>query len=221
MKRSLLTRLFFEDSSRNHAAQRGFTLIEILVSISIVAITLATVYGVFSSVSSAKDRLDRDSETYHKARVIYDRFGRELHGAYLSSSNKDTILKGEKDTLDNVSFELSTTAASPLSSAGTGFALVSYTVSEDAEADDGSKVLLRTERPLLSENDPERLRSMRLAPGIEYFNMRFYDGSAWQDSWDSSSNGLPEIVEIELRIKDAKGQEIPFLSAFRLPEMSR
>ena len=220
MRRSLLIPLFSEKSPQ-WQRQGGFTLIEILVSISIIAITLATVYGVFSSVSSAKERLDQDSETYHKARVIFDRFGRELHGAYLSSANKDSLLMGEKDTLDNVTFSFSTTAASPLSSTGTGYALVTYTVTDDNEADDGSKVLLRSEKPLLSEEDSSSLRVMRLAPGINYFNLRFYDGSSWQDSWDSSSKGLPSLVEIEIRITDARGQEIPFLSAIRLPEVSR
>ncbi len=221
MKRSRLIPLFSDRSPRQRSRQRGFTLIEILVSISIVAITLMTVYGVFSSVSSAKDRLEQDSETYHKARVIFDRFGRELHGAYLSSANKDSILKGEKDTLDNVSLTFSTTAASPLSSTGTGYALLTYTVMEDNEADDGSKVLLRTEKPLLSKDDTSNLRRMRLAPGINAFNLRFYDGSSWYDSWDSSTKGLPNLVEIELKINDARGKEIPFLSAIRLPEMSR
>ena len=221
MKQSPLIPLFSEHSPRQQARQGGFTLIEILISISIVAITLATVYGVFSSVSSAKDRLEQDSETYHKARVIFDRFGRELHGAYLSSANKDSILTGEKDNLDNFAFEISTTAASPLSSTGTGYALITYTVVEDNEADDDSKVLLRTEKPLLSEQETSSLRTMRLAPGINYFNMRFYDGDSWQDSWDSSSAGLPDIVEIEIRINDARGNVIPFLSAVRLPEMSR
>ncbi len=221
MKRLPSTHSFSDHAPGRQVGQGGFTLIEILVSITLVALTLATVYGVFSGVSAAKDRLDRDSETYHKARVIFDRFGRELHGAYLSKANEDSILKGSKSGADNFSFELSTTAASPLSSTGTGFALISYTVTEDSEADDNSKVLLRSERPLLSEEEAGTSRTMRLAPGIEFFNMRFYADGSWNDSWDSASSGLPDMVEVELRIKDAKGNEIPFLSAFRLPEMSR
>lgn len=221
MKRLLSTHLFSNDTPRRQISESGFTLIEILISITIVALVLATVYGVFSGVSAAKNRLDQDSETYHKARVIFERFGKELHGAYLSKANKDSIFKGAKTETDNFTFELSTTSASPLSSTGTGFALVSYTVTEDSEADDGSKVILRSEKPLLSKEETNNSRLMRLAPGIEFFNMRFYADGSWNDSWDSTSSGLPEMVEIELKIKDATGNEIPFLSAFRLPEMSR
>ncbi len=221
MKKLLSIPSFSSFFSRRRLHHHGFTLIEILVSISIVAITLTTVYGVFSSVSAAKNRLEQDSETYHKARVIFDRFNHELHGAYLSSGNKDTTLKGQKDSLENFSFELSTTAASPLSSTGTGFALVTYTITDDSEADDDSKVLLRTEKPLLSEDASSTVRTMRLASGIDYFNMRFYDGDSWFDSWDSSSKGLPDIVEIEIRINAGQGDPVPFLSAIRLPEMSR
>ncbi|RLC10162.1 MAG: hypothetical protein DRI24_20685, partial [Deltaproteobacteria bacterium] len=39
---------------------RGFTLIEVLVSISLLAIVLTSVYGIFSSVNATKIRLDSD-----------------------------------------------------------------------------------------------------------------------------------------------------------------
>ena len=202
------------------AASTGFTLIEVLVAISIIAILMSAIYGIFTSVSTTKDRLDSDSEAYHRARVIFDRLGREIRGAYYNPANGNTLFRSGETSEGNLYFELSTTAVSPISSQGTGFAVVRYTLEDDQEANDGSKVLLRSERPLLAQesNQPEQSQ-MRLAPGINAFNMRFYANSEWHDSWDAAENGLPAMIEVSLVTLDGKAQEIPFLSAFELPDI--
>ena len=64
--------LFFK---RGPHSEKGFTLVEVLVAISILAILLTSVYGIFSSVSLARERLDADSAEYHRARVLFDRLG--------------------------------------------------------------------------------------------------------------------------------------------------
>jgi len=198
----------------------GFTLIEILVAISIIAILMSTIYGIFTSVSATKDRLDADSEAYHRARVIFDRLGREMRGAYFTPKNVNTLFRSGETGNGNFFFELSTTAVSPLSSTGTGFAVIRYTIEEDPEADDGSKVMLRSERPLLAQENTQQAQSeMRLAPGINAFNLRFYADSNWHESWDAAESGLPDLVEVTLVTFDSRGQEVPFLSAFELPDI--
>ena len=77
---------------RDRGKSNGFTLVEILVAISIIAILMTTIYGIFTTVSNTKDRLDTDSEAYHRARVIFDRFGREIRGAYFNPSNDSTTV---------------------------------------------------------------------------------------------------------------------------------
>ena len=207
----------FSEQQRRQSG--GFTLIEILVAISIVAILLTSIYGIFSTVSSAKDRLDTDSEAYHRARVIFDRLGRELRGAYYTASNKNTRFRGGTDSDRRPFLELSTTAVSPLSSTGTGFALVHYRLEEDAETNDGSKIMLRREAPLLaSEETLDEDAAMRLAPGISRFQVRFYAEAAWHDNWEAAGSGLPEMVEVLLYTIDAEGEETPFLTAFELPD---
>ncbi len=197
---------------------RGFTLVEILVTISMIAILMSTIYGIFTSVSNTKERLDTDSEAYHRARVIFDRFGREIRGAYFTPENPATVFRGGVDSDGTIFLELSTTAVSPLSSQGTGFALVRYTLEEDPEAGDNSKVMLRREQPLLAQEQTlEEQNLMRLAPGILDFRLRFYADNTWHEDWDAATNGLPVIVEMSLSVVDGNGRETPFLSAFELP----
>ncbi len=211
-----MIRLF---SRQSGAAQRGFTLIEVLLVITILAIVMSSLYGIFSSVSRAKERLDSDSESYHRARVIFDRLGREIHGAYYKSGVGDSHFKGGINEEDRFYLDFSTTAVSPLSIEGTGFATIAYLLDEDPEAESEDElVLLRTEQPLLSRNRVDsQPQALRLAPGILSMSASFYANGAWQKSWDSASAGLPERVRIELHVRDSRGEDVPFLTTFRLP----
>jgi hypothetical protein len=69
-----------------------------------------------------------------------------------------------------------------------------------------------------------------LLRGIAGFNARYYDGTQWQDNWDSTqyNNVLPSAVEVTIRVprKDTHGNVIPnatplqFIRVFQLPCMS-
>jgi len=60
----------------------GFTLLEVLVALTVAAIVLGAVYGIVTGVSAVKQRLDEDGEGFHQARVLFGRMSRELRSAY-------------------------------------------------------------------------------------------------------------------------------------------
>ena len=207
-------------SERRACRQSGFTLIEILVAISILAIILTSVYGIFSSVSVARGRLDADSEDYHRARVIFDRLGRELRGSYFRQGNPGLAFSStaqDNDTLQEL--ELTTTAVSPLSLGGAGISWVYYRLVPDQEDAARRMVLLRSEQPAyLTANDQIDAGMMRLAAGIETLSVRFYANDQWQISWNGhTSGGLPEMVELTLQLRTEDQLPITFRSAFELP----
>jgi general secretion pathway protein J len=201
-------------------AERGFTLIEILVAISILAIVLSSVYGIFTSVSGARERLDADSADYHRARVVFDRLGRELRGAYFQSSNPDLVFAGGADSPSVLEFELTTTAVTPISQTGSGIANVRYLLTEDAEEGREGLVLMRRERPVhepASPNDTSDM--MRLVPGVEAMSLRFFHDGRWQTRWDGATSGLPELVEISLQFLGREKDGVRFVSAFDVPDV--
>ena len=120
-------------SDRRVCSEQGFTLVEILVAISILAILLTSVYGIFSSISLARERLDSDSADYHRARVMFERMGRELRGAYFQQRDSHLVFSGKTSDDGTVELELTTTAVSPLSQTGAGIARVHYLLVEDDE----------------------------------------------------------------------------------------
>lgn len=195
------------------AQQKGFTLIEILVAVTIIVILLSTVYGVFTSVSGAKERLEKEGDGYHLARVIFDRLGREIRGNYYDPKKPDSFFAGGIDEQGNPFLKISTTATTPQGGKVGGVAVVEYELRQDPENPD-RKVLMRREYSPLDPtgaNEPE----YRLAAGIDGMKLRFFDGSNWVDQWKT---GLPEIVEVTLTVR-IEGREIPFVTAFEVPKV--
>lgn len=196
----------------------GFTLIEVLVAISILAIIMTSIYGVFSTVSVAGNRLEKDSAEYHLARVAFDRLGRELHGVHYRKADRTTWLRGGRDDNERPFLELTTSAVTPSSALGTGIAEVRYRLSQDTE--DGGAALYRGERARQAATPASGdAGMMRLAPGLELLTFRFRHNDRWQDQWDSDRDGLPQLVEVTLVTgRDPQRQTI-FRSAFLLPEV--
>jgi len=219
ISRHSFSRRLSGDSSRRPCSEKGFTLVEILVAISILAILLTSVYGIFSSVSLVRERLDADSAEYHRARVIFDRLGRELRGTYFQSRDRNLVFAGKSVDDGMVELELTTTAVSPLSQTGSGIAKVHYLLIEDSEDETGGLVLMRSENPAHESIDEGGTGMMRMVPGIEAMSLRFYTNGQWQEAWEGSTSGLPELVEIALQLRTGEEETIQFLSAFEVPEV--
>jgi len=198
----------------------GFTLIEVLVAISLLAIVLTAVYGIFGGVNSAKLRLDRDSADYHLARVVFDRLGRELHGVYFRRGDQTTMLRGGINEHNEPFLELTTTAVTLLSATGSGISEVRYRLAQDLEVDKSRQVLLRSERSRQSATVPVDERMMRLAPNVASLSLRFFSNDRWQEQWDARQDGLPQLVEISLEIGPDEQRLIPFTTTFEIPDIS-
>lgn len=211
--------LLFFDRSRSKRA-KGFTLVEVLVAISIFAIAISSIYGIFTSISATKDKLDQNSETYHQARVVLDRIGREIHGIYVPEIDDANILKGGFNKQGQVFFELSTTATVSLNIDGIGFVSVRYELVADQESENGSYDIMRTEKPLLGSMSLRGFPAMRMATGIKNLRIRYFSENTWQDQWDAKLQGLPDMLEVLLTAYDKNGEETPFLTAFTFPALS-
>jgi general secretion pathway protein J len=199
-------------AGRNRSS--GFTLIEVLIAVAITSLVLMAIYGVFTSVDGARRRLANDSEAYHRARVIFDRIGREVRGAYLRPDTLETYLEGRGGDRREPYLTLTTTATTPQGDGG-GLSQVRYEWLEDAENAKETLVLTRHESGTRQPEESGR-EGYRLATDIEEVWLRFHDGTDWKDDWDSRSQGPPKRVEIAMRIRSGD-LEVPFRSSFELP----
>jgi general secretion pathway protein J len=212
MKRSALIRFCSIDKRLYVAFARGFTLIEVVVAVALLSLVMSSVYGIFSTISSTQKRLEDESEGYHQARVIFDRVGRELSGSYLAIGNECSALSAGNDS--NGDPYLAFTSTSALTRGDDPDTLVRVRYEVDTESDKVVGRLLRSAVPLFF---PENLgHSQRLSSQIKQLKWRFYDGSSWQDDWDSIiSNSLPQTVEMSMTLL-SNDHEIQALTAFDL-----
>ncbi len=202
----------------------GFTLVEVMVAVTIIALLLTTIYGVFTSVSGAKQRLETDGEGYHQARVLFDRIGRELRSAYFLLGNDKTLFSGGENSVGNPFLDLTSTAATPQGGVGSGLSVIRYELVDDeeteAETEADRKVLMRREYSPFDPDGEER-PGYRLATSIEAMSLRFYDGTDWRDDWDARAlRGLPLMVEVFLSIRVAE-EAVPFRSVFEVTRIEQ
>ncbi|MBE0598741.1 MAG: hypothetical protein IH614_15915 [Desulfuromonadales bacterium] len=193
-------------------------MVEVLVAVTITALLLTTIYGVFTSVSTAKERVEGSGEGYHQARILFDRIGRELRGAYFLPTKNKTRFAGGLTGEQYPYLELSTTATTPQGGNRGGIAIVRYELQPDPEAPTGGppdevpQVLLRWEYNLSDPEEEER-PGYRLATGIFDFKLRFHNGSEWLEEWQARPGGLPKMVELTMSIP-IDGEPVPFRTAF-------
>lgn len=208
-------------SERLRTDRRGFSLLEVMVAIGIVAIILTAVYGIFTSVSNARDRLEQDGELYHRVRVIFDRIGREFRGVCpVGGPERNGVFRTGQDASGHPILELTTSATVQSGLQQTGVALVRYALAPDPEQPGGT-VLLRVEQSALVDDDTLRQAGpMRMATGIAQLEWRFLIDDQWHNELDAARDGLPLLVELTLTMIDARGEKHPFRSAFELPDIA-
>lgn len=189
--------------------QRGFTLIEVLLAILIGSLVLSSIYGIFGSVSSAKQRLETEGQGYHQVRIFFDRLGGELSSLSLSPVggsrpfSSDTTLEGEP------ALEFVTGLVSPLLRRKGGISRVRYELRRNGE----QATLYRSEQVLLADLAAEE--ALPFVEGIRDFRVRYYNRGSWLDQWNNASP--PQMLEISLELAGESGV-IPFRSSFVLPE---
>jgi general secretion pathway protein J len=200
--------------------EQGFTLVEILVAVSISSIMLVTIYGVFTSMSNARIKVETEGEGFHQARVIFDRIGREIRSSFVHTQAQASQLHRLQGGIDDRGLPylaLATTAGSPRQGGTGGVALIRYELRQDAAETDGKASLFRSETPDFLED--ELPTTYRMARDIETFRLRFLHDGEWQDEWPTASVNLsPQAVEVTLSLL-INGTSVPFRSTFEVPDI--
>jgi general secretion pathway protein J len=196
----------------------GFTLIEVLVALTVATIVLGAVYGIFAGISTAKEQLDREAEGFHQARVLFGRLSREIRSAYFIGNRQDTLFRGGLDDNRHFFLDLTTAITSPTLPLAAGISRVRYEMRNDPDIAPTLLLLVRQEWALLPGGEAGKMES-RLTSGVHAFRLRFFDGNAWQEEWDTKISGrLPQMIELYVEIEVAE-KLLPFLTSVAIPQV--
>ena len=187
---------------------RGFTLLEVLIAVVLLAILSSSLYGSYFAVLRARDRASEGMEARRELGGTLDLLRREIASALYNRADKR--LRFVVEDRDNFgkpasNLELSTLAApSTQVRSESGIINVQYRLSEK----DKRYLLLRREQDVQLE-----LTTVPSYPQMEQINaflVECYDGSKWVKSWDTALNGnLPRQVRITVQIEE-NGKPVEF-----------
>jgi prepilin-type N-terminal cleavage/methylation domain-containing protein len=193
----------------------GFTLMEVLVSISIMAMILITLYATFTLANRALFTVDESLLKLQEARAFVDTLRREIESTFYSKDIPYCVFKiDDRDFYGREKSSLTLTSSSPLIK---GLANINYTVEER----NGILVITKSLVSALSQTT-ENSR-MDLLEDIESFTLQAKYQNVWVKTWDSSlTNIAPDEVQIMLIIRmKNRGGEDKDVSLFSIFETAR
>jgi len=188
--------------------QRGFTLVEVVIALTIVATLLVVMFGGLRVGLAAWQRGDERAEVLERARSITQILTRTLGAAhpYMTSPQGGELARLLfEGAPDRVAF---VTAAPPFPTAAP-IAFTAVTLSQDAGLVPGLAV---RQKPLPNAEPFDRGLQPALVDGtvtdVRFRYLRESD-RAWTESWDAAQEKtLPLAVEITLTIVQA-GRSAP------------
>jgi prepilin-type N-terminal cleavage/methylation domain-containing protein len=197
---------------------RGFTLVEVMVTATIAALIMAIVYGAFAGSIKTMEISTAGGDVYRKARIILNHIAQEISCAYLPSEDENSGIQyafvgadSEEDGLPRDTLSFISTAL-PVKGPATGLKEIGYGITLDPETDEPT--LLMREDVTPDDHVDEGGRIYPLDAGIWGLDFTFYDtrGREWE-RWDSTASifagKLPQRCRIAVYYKDAQGEPFP------------
>jgi general secretion pathway protein J len=204
--------------------RRAFSLLEILIAASLLAIIGALLMQSLSSSMDAKDAIETTSNRYHVVRAAVSRVVDELSMAYLSTHRPQngvelramTGFKGERDRVDFTAFGYVPRVEDEKKS---DQRQLSYFLDTDPRT--RTRSLMRREQANLDDDFEEGGRTLTLLSDVRSIEFQYWDPQkdAWSEKWDAAGsefNRLPARVRIEMVVVMDDGREQTFVTQSKL-----
>ena len=193
----------------------GFTLLEMILATGMTAVLAGSLYATLHTAFKARRSLTAALDPVRRAELALELLREDLQSAMVPRGLLAGPLLGE-DSVDNsgrandsVSVHCAV-GASDQSGAPGDIRMVELV----CETPDGTdqKCLVRYLTANLLASQAEEPAYEVICRGIHAFDVRYFDGIDWQDSWDSVAQGdvLPLAVEVTIQLapdEDPPGSE--------------
>jgi prepilin-type N-terminal cleavage/methylation domain-containing protein len=182
--------------------KRGFTLLELLISITMLAFIIGIISGALSLASQSLNRGAGKINSLERVKTSFSLVESQIQSLFVSQyvdqGEKKVLFSGQKDRL---------LFATNYSIWGgiKGNTLVEYAVEGD---DKGKQNLKVTENTIGLDTKRETV----LFTGydkifFEYFSKNIFEEGKWVDEWSKEEKGIPEKININL-ISGAKNMSL-------------
>lgn len=222
------------DSGRSHTKKifrTGMTLIEVMITVSLLAVVMALAWGSYSIAVSHQQRVQDINERLHGVEQAVNRIVRDMSTAFMTKHGYDesqaevrykTGFLGERDRVDFTSMGYVRMFRNEKVGDQSE---ISYYI-KDMRNDDGDLETYLVRREQAPIND-DFTRGGTILPLLEHvisFRLQYWDdekadvsvgSDGWVDTWDTEhtdyKDRLPSRVKIEIEIEDPLGTDTPML----------
>jgi len=221
----------------NQLDSKGFTLLEVLIAVFILAIVFSTIFASYTGTFRIINETESQGDTYEMARIALGRMLEDLESIYFSKTLRtlgpeETAIQPTRFIGENKEIEgKSADSLRFLASAHLIFdeededlevAEIIYHVKRNDAGD--SLVLYRSDTLAFEEMFVEEKSGFILCDGLFSVNFAYYDinGEVY-DSWDSTDGNfigrLPAMISIQLIFENRSNPEAPlkFKTGVALP----
>lgn len=185
------------------SSEKGFTLIEVLLAVSLVAMMATLVFGSLYLTTSAIDTARSNSANEQIVRSTFRVMADELSVGENSKAGPWMGINGLQDgqPADSVAFITMGQFRGAESAQDTELVRIVYTR-------EGDRLLRFVRRNIYGLTD-ESVEQVEMATKVKAFNVRYYDSRSnlWLDEWDGDrQQGAPKAVLIELTLLQEKAE---------------
>ncbi len=210
--------------------KNGFTLFEVLLTLSILAVVFSLLYMTFHQSMAVMAHTEDRAEVIQRGRLILERLGGELKGSFIPAQENlskafryglvGQSMKEGDNFMDRLDF---TTLLNPQTSspAGRGEILeLGYFL--DHEPGGKGLTLFRRQDVALDGDLLRGGRTLAVCDRVRSLSFLFFDRlGGKQKEWNSLEgarrNELPSRIEIQLKLEDSGGQLHVFRTQVYLP----
>lgn len=219
---------------RGRGASAGFTLLEILLAVTLLAVVTALVYGAYGGTEKIVNAVVAEDRAYRMARDTLDTLSRDLASLGAVEGSPFLVSRDGRypEAARDISF-LSRSTVPFLEESASSLSRIDYFLREKsgADGDDAGYSLVRREVPYRDEasldvnsRDGEK-GGFVLCESVKSMIFRFYrEGSEYED-WDSlsqeaaMSGKVPDRITVEIRLvnRTDRDRPFPFMTAVFIP----
>ena len=186
-------------------SEEGFTLVEVLLAVSLIAMMATLVFGSLYMTTSAIEAARAKSTDEQIVRRTLSLMIDELAVSESRATGPWMGINDQRDgqPADSVAFLTMGQFRGADSAKDTELVRIVYTR-------EGDRLLRFSRRNLYSLTD-ESIEKIELATKVKGFNVRYYDGKSqlWLDEWDSRGKpGAPKAILIELTLLQGKAEPV-------------
>jgi general secretion pathway protein J len=198
---------------RRTTAGAGFTLLELMISMTIVALMVVTLFGGFRVGARAWEKGEKDMGGRQRQRIVLDLLRRQLASVcateVLDAQGQPVLFQGDHKSMTFVSHVALTPGGMAVP------VLVRLAVESDPD-EAGAERLLFSERSLAMAGaggaGPEEAEGLSVllagehSIGFEYLKIRPGEASSpWREKWDPAvETAPPRAIRISLRENEGK-----------------